>query len=122
MYLAFGTTVGTIPASTPYLTISPDLVHLWSKRLGTSAKPRVAFAWRGNPNNSNDHNRSARLADISQYLSPQFDWLCLHHDLTDAEMELAGAIDHLRIPLDGDTGLEAAVALCAISDLVVTDA
>ena len=118
--LAFGTTVETIPASTPYLTISPDMVALWSKRLGTSVKPRVALAWRGNPKNSYDHSRSARLADISPYLSPRFDWLCLHHDLTDPERELAASIDHLKTPLDGDTGFEDAVALCAISDLVVT--
>jgi hypothetical protein len=118
--LAFRTTLETIPGLIPYLTVSSDLVERWSERLGTTSNPRVALAWRGNPNNTEDHNRSTRFVDIKTYLSPGFDWLCLHHDLTDAEREHAGSLDHLMTPLDGDTSLEDAVALCALADLVVT--
>jgi ADP-heptose:LPS heptosyltransferase len=77
-------------------------------------------AWRGNPKNSNDRNRSADLVDIERHLSPDMDWLCLHHDLDGPERRCAESIGHLSIPLDGDTDLEDAAAICAIADAVVT--
>ena len=115
---AFLTTIDTIPAPDAYLTPSPDRVAFWSSQIGETAKPRVALAWRGNPNNSNDHNRSAQLAEIQQFLAPDIDWLCLHNDLDGAERNLAGTIDHLRVL--GDTDLEDVAAICALSDLVVS--
>lgn len=118
--LAFKTTLETIPASTSYLAVSPDRIEDWSQRLGTSSRPRVAVAWRGNPNNSNDHNRSARLDDIAHHLSPEFDWICLHHDLDKSERQLARSLPHLRVPLAKSTNLEDAAAICALSDLVVS--
>ena len=118
--LAFGTTLETVPVPAPYLAVSPDRVAFWSARLGRSSRPRVAVAWRGNPKNSNDRNRSADLVDIERHLSPDMDWLCLHHDLDGPERRRAESIGHLSIPLDGDTDLEDAAAICAIADAVVT--
>ena len=118
--LAFGTTLDTVPAPGAYCSVSPDRVDGWAARLGPSTKPRVALAWRGNTDNVNDHNRSARLEDIWPLLSPDVEWLCLHHDLDASETEIAGPVGHLRTPLDGDTDLEDAAAICALSDLVVT--
>lgn len=118
--LAFNTTVATIPAPTAYIEASSRRIEVWLQRLGSSSKPRVALAWRGNPNNTNDHNRSARLADIERRLSDEYEWICLHSDLREPETAIAARIGHLRAPLDGDTTLEDAAALCALCDLVVT--
>lgn len=118
--LAFRTTIETVPATVPYLGVSPDRTDLWLARLGQPSKPRVALAWRGNPKNSNDRNRSAQLIDILQHLSPAFDWLCLHHDIDETERDLAESVDHLKMPLDGDTRLSDAAAICATADAVVT--
>ena len=118
--MAFGTTLKTVPAEVPYLTVSRARADYWSARLGSSLKPRVAFAWRGNPNNSNDRNRSAKLVDLRQHLSPDIDWLCLHHDLDTLESETAKSINHLMTPLDADTDLEDATAICALADVIVT--
>ena len=119
--LAFKTTLETVPASTPYLTVSSSSIEEWSQRLGTSStRPRVAMAWRGNPNNTNDNNRSARLEDIAPYLAPEFDWLCLHHDLDKLELQLVKSLPHLSAPLAKATNLEDAAAICALSDVVVS--
>ena len=118
--LAFKTTLETVPAEVPYVTVSDAKMAFWSARLGMLSKPRIAFAWRGNPSNSNDRNRSVGLFDIKRHLSPDFDWFCLHHDLNDVEREVAESIGHLSCPLDGDTDLEDAAAICAIADAVVT--
>jgi tetratricopeptide (TPR) repeat protein len=66
--LGFGTTLETIPDKTPYLTPPADRVALWQKKLGPRSKPRVGLVWSGNPNQSNDHNRSMRLGELTALL------------------------------------------------------
>src|SRR5262249_42841550 len=55
--LAFGTTLETIPAKTPYIKASPDLIAKWEQKLGARKGLRVGLAWSGNPLQANDHNR-----------------------------------------------------------------
>jgi tetratricopeptide (TPR) repeat protein len=45
--LAFGTTVDTIPAQTPYLSADPADVARWTARLGPRTRPRVGLVWSG---------------------------------------------------------------------------
>ena len=118
--LAMGTTLETVPLPGSYITASASLTKTWARHLGNTTKPRLALAWRGNPNNTDDHNRSMRLSDIAPYLNAEYEWLCLHHDLDSDEKRLAATMPHLATPLDGDTGLEDAAALCALADIVVT--
>lgn len=118
--LAFGTTLETMPTPQPYLSAAPDLVRSWSARLGAGAKPRVAIAWRGNPVNTHDHKRSMQLADLLPHLSPEIDWLSLHHQLTASEQELAARSSNLLTPLDDTTDMTDAAAICALSDAVLT--
>jgi len=44
--LAFGTTTGSVPATTPYLTADPDRVLHWRQRLGTAGF-RIGICWQG---------------------------------------------------------------------------
>ena len=63
--LAFGTTLLSIPAYVPYLQPKPELVQLWSQRLGPrNGKMRVALAWAGRAEHDNDRNRSIRLNQL----------------------------------------------------------
>lgn len=55
---AMRTTLETIPAETPYLSVPPDRLAHWRERLGAPADFRVGLAWAGNPNQANDRNRS----------------------------------------------------------------
>src|SRR5262249_17017152 len=61
--LAFGTRLDTIPSATPYLPPPPEArVQDWERRLreclGSRGRLRIGLAWSGNPQHSNDHNRS----------------------------------------------------------------
>jgi tetratricopeptide (TPR) repeat protein len=71
---AFQTTLETIPATVPYITVDSARRKSWSARVDAVAPPgarrRVGIAWAGNPKHNNDLNRSinpalfAPLADV----------------------------------------------------------
>ena len=58
----FRTTLETIPGTTPYLHVSPELTGKWRKRIEdytTPEKPfRVGLVWAGNSQNPSDRTRS----------------------------------------------------------------
>jgi tetratricopeptide (TPR) repeat protein len=59
------TTRATIPATQGYLRAPEEAVARWHARIGApGAGLRVGLAWSGNPEQSNDRNRSATLADF----------------------------------------------------------
>lgn len=118
--LALEKSVDGIPNPSSYITVTDETLEKWSEALAGHKKPRVAIAWRGNPNMINDNHRSAKLADIAQFLSCDIDWLCLHHDLTADERLLLKSSQHIKPLLDENTNLEDAAALCALSDIVLT--
>jgi tetratricopeptide (TPR) repeat protein len=63
---AFGTEVGTIPGSVPYLSAEAELVEQWRRRLGENdGKLKVGLVWAGNPKYRTDRTRSLRLADLA---------------------------------------------------------
>jgi predicted Zn-dependent protease len=43
--LAFGTTIGTVPAAVPYLHAEPHRVARWREKLGDRTMPRVGLTW-----------------------------------------------------------------------------
>jgi hypothetical protein len=61
----YGTTLGTIPGSVPYLRTDPVRTATWRARLHDLIQPniqRIGIVWAGRPEHSNDCNRSATLA------------------------------------------------------------
>src|SRR5258708_20368944 len=59
----YQTTRATIPATQGYLRAPEDAVARWHARIDPpGAGLRVGLAWSGNPEQSNDRNRSATLA------------------------------------------------------------
>ena len=79
---AFGTRLDTIPAATPYLPAAPDArVRVWEarlrERLGSGRKPRIGLTWAGNPQQMNDHNRSAPLRTLLRLLDTGLDFVSL---------------------------------------------
>ncbi len=59
----YQTTRATIPATQGYLRAPEDAVARWHARIAPpGAELRVGLAWGGNPEQSNDRNRSATLA------------------------------------------------------------
>jgi hypothetical protein len=61
---AFGTTLDTIPATSPYLRADPAKEAHWRARLDALLPPawrRIGLVWAGRPTHENDHNRSLTL-------------------------------------------------------------
>lgn len=65
---AMGTTLETIPAHVPYLTVPEPQRAAEAARLGGLPKPRIGLVWAGNPEHGNDHNRSVPLATLAPLL------------------------------------------------------
>lgn len=60
-----GTTLETIPATVPYLTVDRSRVAAWKATLDSRTPPglpRVGIAWAGDPSHPGDRWRSTRLA------------------------------------------------------------
>jgi tetratricopeptide (TPR) repeat protein len=55
--LHFATTVETIPARLPYLSVLPERLDLWQDRLPTTGL-KVGLVWKGSAEHKNDANRS----------------------------------------------------------------
>ena len=116
--LAFGTTVETIPASTPYLRAPPERVERWRARL--PAGRRIGLAWSGRASHLNDHHRSLDpvwltplLATNATFVSLQKDyrpqdraWLAAHPEVLDCSADLKDFAD--------------TAALARAMDLVIT--
>jgi tetratricopeptide (TPR) repeat protein len=79
--LAFGTRPGTIPAAVPYLAPPADAAPAWETRLGPRKRPRIGFAWAGNPRQENDRNRSASLTALLPLLAIDATFVSLQKDL-----------------------------------------
>ena len=64
--LAFGTTLQTVPAVSPYLKPDPERVKAWRAKLrGRRPQLRVGLAWAGNPMNPADRDRSLPLSALA---------------------------------------------------------
>ena len=51
----------TIPNQVPYLSVKPDLVERWRKRLADVPGFKIGIVWQGNPKHPWDRHRSFRL-------------------------------------------------------------
>jgi tetratricopeptide (TPR) repeat protein len=56
----FGTTLATVPAKVPYLSVDPARVAKWARRIGGHGF-RVGVVWQGNRNYTRDRERSVPL-------------------------------------------------------------
>jgi tetratricopeptide (TPR) repeat protein len=86
---AFGTTVETIPAHVPYLTVPSSHADKWARLLPPSGRKRVGIYWAGNPMHREDHKRSIGLRHLLPLLSRQdLQFFSLQKDLRDGDAEL----------------------------------
>jgi tetratricopeptide (TPR) repeat protein len=117
---AFKTTVDTIPARTPYLSASPELIARWEQKLGPRKKLRVGLVWSGNPNQVNDHTRSIPLADFLPWFLPSVELFSLQKEVRVCDLQFLksrGDLIHFGDAL-GDFSDTAALVSCM--DLVIS--
>lgn len=73
---AFGATLDTLPGQTPYVFAPPAAQTAWAERL-PKARTRIGLAWSGNPDHSNDRNRSLPFTALAPLLGADAEFVCL---------------------------------------------
>jgi Tfp pilus assembly protein PilF len=118
---AFRTSLTTIPAKVPYLTVDPFRKAVWEERLGPWQKMRVGLAWSGSPGHASDNIRSIPLGRLD-WLAGRSDVEChvIQRDIRAEDRpvleELTGLIDHSAELTD----FAETAALVSLMDLVVS--
>ena len=117
----FATTLATIPAKTPYITVAP--ARRAAMRATLDAQPgrlRVGLAWAGNRTHTNDRNRSLHLSTLAALFDvDDIAWFSLQQG--DAAVQVAavrGAAD--MGPLAPSASLDDTAALIAELDLIIS--
>ena len=116
---AFGTSLGNIPFSSPYLSAESKQVERWRRQLRQSKKPIIGLAWRGNPNHINDQRRSAKLDELIGFLSTDCDWVSLEKFPTPGELRLIEKTGHMKQFATKMGGFSETAALCYALDGVI---
>jgi hypothetical protein len=62
----FTSSVESIPAPIPYLTVEPGRAARWRERLNRIPGFKVGIVWQGNPKHTRDRDRSFRLANFEK--------------------------------------------------------
>jgi tetratricopeptide (TPR) repeat protein len=120
--LACRTTLRTVPAEVPYLTVPPDRLPGWRRWLGPGdGRRRIAIAWSGNPEFGMDRQRSIPLRLLEPLLARRD---CEFHI---AQPRLTGAdravLDRMPLVIDHSGALgdfADTAALLAHMDLVIS--
>jgi tetratricopeptide (TPR) repeat protein len=121
--LAFRTRLETIPPDDYLPRPAEAKMRAWENRLQTSLgpriKPRVGLAWSGNPNHSDDQNRSVQLQKLLCLLDLDVAFVSLQKDPRPddrAHLEKTGIVDLTAYLTD----FSETAALMSCLDLVIT--
>jgi len=63
------TTVDTVPATVPYLSVEDSLVEAWRRRIGQAKARNVGLVWGGNPDYRFERRRGLPLAKLAPLAS-----------------------------------------------------
>jgi len=120
MPLAFKTRLDTIPARVPYLRAHALRIAAWREQLRDSGHPRVGLVWSGNPQHSNDRNRSIPLAELATLLPHGPHYFSLQKDLREDDTAILATRPDILHLGDGINDFADSAALCELMDLVVS--
>ena len=119
------TRLNSIPPVVP-LKISEEKRAVWRAYLAPLQKPRIGLVWAGNPDHTNDHNRSLPFAFLKPLLADFAPHLISLQDGKVRRLSAYGVIDQPDEKLQealqavGDDAMEATAALMQELDLVIT--
>jgi tetratricopeptide (TPR) repeat protein len=118
--LAFETGLDTIPAGTDYLPHpTAGRISAWNDRLGPHDRLRVGLVWSGNPDHTNDLNRSVPLGMLTRMLDVDATFVSLQKDLRSGDKLILEKTDIVDLTGDLTDFGETAALVCCL-DLVIT--
>ncbi|MBR7800099.1 tetratricopeptide repeat protein [Undibacterium sp. FT137W] len=122
--LALNTSLQTIPANPHYLTVEPTVRTRWQSllatQLGTKVRHRIGLVWSGNPQHSNDRQRSLPLASLVPHLSEDVDYFCLQKEVRPEDLVTLENTPRLHWFPEQMHDFEETAALCEQMDLIIT--
>jgi len=119
--LAFETRLDTIPAETSYLPApAGDRIEAWERRLASHDRLRVGLVWSGNPQHTNDRNRSMPFRMMARMLDADATFFSLQKDpRAEDRLELQERTDVIDLT-DHLTDFVETAALVSCLDLVIS--
>ncbi len=122
--LALKTTLETIPASTPYLSVSDAKKQYWQAKLGKKTKPRIGIVWSGSMTNPIDNNLCARRNIPLLQLKPLFElpleFHVLQKDIRPEDQAILESLSQLHCHQDELKDFADTAALIKEMDLVIS--
>lgn len=116
--LAFGTTVDTVPARIPYLSV-PAETAAWRERLARGSDRLVGLAWSGNPAHANTMTRDVPLERLAPLLDvPGVRFVSLQKQLGESERRWLAKRPNVVHP--GAENFATTAAIAAGLDLVIS--
>jgi tetratricopeptide (TPR) repeat protein len=117
---AFNTGLASVPSAVRYLDSDASKVRYWKSKLGEPTKPRVGLAWSGNPNHTNDRNRSVLLSDLIRHLPPEIEYISLQKDVREPDRQTLGRYPGIVNHAGFLNDLSDTAALCECMDIVIS--
>jgi tetratricopeptide (TPR) repeat protein len=119
--LAFRTTLSTIPAQSPYLSVPKTHAAKWLQRLPRAATPRVGISWAGNPSFKHDDWRSIGLRNMLPLLArTDVQFVSLQKFLRDGDADILRAHPHILHLGDEIETFADTAAIMSTLDLVIS--
>ena len=107
-----------------YLHADPARIDTWRTRLRADSRPRVAFAWRGNPKKRHDPRRSVPLHSLRPWIEAAarrgIAIVALQRDATPEERAWLAQFPHIDVPGESLSDFDDTAAVMALCDQVVS--
>jgi Tfp pilus assembly protein PilF len=116
---ALGTTLDTIPAAIPYLSVDDERRQTWRDTLGPAHRPRIGLAWSGSAGHPNDHARSLPLSALLPLFSLKIEWHSMQTEYRDSDQSVLLSLSTIRQHQHQLHDLTDTAALIDALDLVV---
>jgi hypothetical protein len=121
---ALKTTLESIPANIPYLSVSEFKKDFWKHKLGNKTKPRIGIVWSGSMTNRIDNNPCARRNIPLEQMNPLFDlpfeFHVLQKEFRPEDQSILAGLNHLHLHHDDLMDFSDTAALIEEMDLVIS--
>ena len=122
--LALKTSLESIPANIPYLSVSEFKKGFWQQKLGNKTKLRIGIVWSGSMTNKIDNNRCARrnipLEQMQPLFELPFEFHVLQKEFRPEDQSILASLNHLYLHQDDLIDFSDTAALIEEMDLVIS--